>query len=181
MTLDDWRRDNVNRMVQLTYSTVQSYGKQFSISPFGLYRPGHPDGVPPPITGFDPYSSLYADAKLWLQSGWVDLLIPQIYWEIVPPAQSYPIILKWWHDENILGKYVYAGNAVYRCHPSESDWPISEIQDQIEVSRTQVTEEEGWGNVMFSAKYFRDNLKGITDLFKTEIYPINATVPPVSL
>ena len=39
---------------------------KFSISPFGIYRPGHPEGMPSPIVGFDPYSGIYADAKAWL-------------------------------------------------------------------------------------------------------------------
>ena len=30
-----------------------------------------------PIVGHDPYNELYADAKLWLQRGWVDYLVPQ--------------------------------------------------------------------------------------------------------
>ena len=42
------------------------------ISPFGIWRPGHPPG----IAGFDQYAELYADAKLWLNEGWVRLLHP---------------------------------------------------------------------------------------------------------
>ena len=43
------------------------------ISPFGIWRPGHPPG----IAGFDQYAKLYADARLWLNKGWVDYYTPQ--------------------------------------------------------------------------------------------------------
>ena len=90
----DWRRDNVNRMVQRLYNGIRGLDTsnrkiRFSIGPFGIYRPGHPDGMPPPIQGFDQYSGLYADPKLWLNSGWVDMMQPQLYWQVNAPNQPY--------------------------------------------------------------------------------------------
>ena len=73
---------------------------KFSVSPFGLYRPGHSAGMPPPISGFDPYSQLYADALLWLQKGWVDFMAPQLYWAVNATHQSYPVLLDWWLKHN---------------------------------------------------------------------------------
>ena len=48
-----------------------------------------------------PVQELYADSKYWLQQGWVDFLAPQLYWQIDPPAQSYPTLLDWWIDEDV--------------------------------------------------------------------------------
>jgi uncharacterized lipoprotein YddW (UPF0748 family) len=62
---------------------------KFGISPFGIWQPGHPNG----IVGFSAYSHLYADARKWFQEGWLDYLTPQLYWEIDPPVQSYPALL----------------------------------------------------------------------------------------
>lgn len=70
MSRDDWRRNNVNEMIERVYDliTTTAPGVAFTISPFGLYRPGNSaEGMPSPITGMDPYSELYADAKYWLQ------------------------------------------------------------------------------------------------------------------
>ena len=118
MSLADWRRDNVNRMVSRVNDAVHGIKPtcKFSISPFGIYRPGEPEGMPSPIVGLDPYSEQYADTKLWLQSGWVDFLAPQLYWKIDPPGQSYPALLDWWisPEVNAMDRYVYAANAVYR-------------------------------------------------------------------
>ena len=89
MSLADWRRDNVNRMIRRIHDGIKSVKRhvKFGISPFGIYRPGQPGGMPNPIRGLDQYSRIYADPKLWLQNGWLDYLAPQLYWAIAPPAQ----------------------------------------------------------------------------------------------
>jgi len=56
--------------------------------------------MPRPISGFDPYSKLYADSLLWLQRGWVDFLAPQLYWAVNSTGQSYPVLLDWWLQHN---------------------------------------------------------------------------------
>ncbi len=76
----------------------------FSISPFGLYKPGQPGGMPSPIVGLDPYSEQYADTLLWFQSGWVDFFSPQLYWEIDSTGQPYDDCLDWWLDENVQNR-----------------------------------------------------------------------------
>lgn len=118
----------------------------------GIYRPGHPNGMPAPIagnsgrcnrrfkilkkyfTGFDQFSQIYCDPKLWLQQGWVDMLQPQLYWRIDPPAQSYPILLNWWvgANQNPLVRYVMAGN--YLTRVDSDGWPLVEIENQVGVN-----------------------------------------------
>ena len=48
------------------------------ISPFGIWRPGRPPGV----TGLDAYSEIYADSRRWLAEGWLDYIVPQLYWQV---------------------------------------------------------------------------------------------------
>lgn len=175
----DWRRDNVNRLVERCYNTIHGIKNhvKFSISPFGIYRPGQSGGMPPPIAGLDPYSEQYADTKLWLQNGWVDFLAPQLYWKISAPAQSYPTLLDWWLDEaNDLDRFVYAATGVYRL---EEGWPVGEILDQVSISRDNGRRSKGsLGNIHYSAKFFRDNYDGIKDEF-IRINPNQASVPPM--
>jgi len=180
MLLADWRRENVNNMIVRMLDVVKSTrpGCMFSISPFGLYRPGNPEGMPPPITGFDPYSQIYADAKFWLQQGWVDFLAPQLYWTINSTGQSYPQILDWWLNNNPARRYIYASNGVYRIDPAGGNWPVDEIEQQISMSRDPARRDKlSYGNILFSAKYFRDNTKGINDDFRARVYTHNATIP----
>ena len=73
---------------------------KFGVSPFGIWRPGNP----PQIKGFDSYAELYADSRKWLANGWVDYFAPQLYWAIDPPEQSFPVLLKWWAEQNAKGR-----------------------------------------------------------------------------
>jgi len=69
---------------------------------------------------------------------------------------------------------------VYRILPSESNWPVDEIVQQIAISRDQGRRDKlSQGNIHFSAKYFLDNTKGISDIFKATVYTEKATIPGV--
>lgn len=130
LSLDDWRRDNVNRFVQRMYAEVHDVkpAVKVGISPFGIWRPGHPPGV----NGLDAYAAIYADARLWLREGWVDYLAPQLYWAISAPQQSFPALLDWWIGENIMGRHVWPGMASYKVNDgSASQFSIDEIPNQI--------------------------------------------------
>jgi len=172
LSKDNWRRQNVNNMIVRISKMIKTIrpGCIFSISPFGLYRPGQPGGMPPPLTGFDPYSQIYADSKLWLEQGWVDFLAPQLYWAINSTGQSYPMILDWWLQNNPARKNIYAATGVHKVANS-NNWPMEEIVQQVSLSRdTKRYVQMSMGNIHFSAKYFRDNLKGIRDTFKSRVY-----------
>src|SRR4051812_1435730 len=77
---DAWRRDNINDFVEALYKGVKKIKPAMivGISPFGIWRPGNPPG----ISGLDAFSEIYADSRRWLREGWLDYLVPQIYWEI---------------------------------------------------------------------------------------------------
>lgn len=140
MARDDWRRDAVNQFVKAFYFETHKVKPwvKVGISPFGIWKPGHPAG----IKGFDQYSKLYADAKLWLNEGWVDYYTPQLYWVVDKPEQSYPALLKWWSDENVKMRNLWPGNFT-------SKWDAAEIAKQIDVTRKSGT---ATGNVHFSMK-----------------------------
>ena len=182
MNLGDWRRDNVNKLIErLNFGIHQTKPwVKFTISPFGIYRACEPEigGMPCSIQGFDQYNEIYCDAKLWLVNGWVDALIPQLYWRIDPPQQSYPVLLDWWVSEaqNPLNRHVYAGNYLTRIELQ--NWPLSEIYNQVRISGSTANRARGsWGNVQFSAIVFRDNVQDAISYFNTTIYPYPALQP----
>lgn len=78
----------------------------------------------------------------------------------------------------LFDRNIYAANGVYRI----SSWPVSEIEAQIEISRDPARRDRlSLGNILFSAKYFRDNTKGIRDAFQTDVYTVDATTPPITV
>lgn len=141
---DDWRRDNVNRFIARMYREVKAAKPwvEVGISPFGIYRPGYPAQ----IKGFDQYESIFADPRAWLANGWLDYLAPQLYWRIDPPGQSFPVLLKWWTENNPKQRQIVAGinttavgtQANYTVTDAgNKGWPASEITRQIQLTRQQ--------------------------------------------
>lgn len=55
---------------------------KFGVSPFGIYRNKRNDPNGSLTNGLQNYDDLYADVLLWVNNGWVDYNVPQLYWEI---------------------------------------------------------------------------------------------------
>ncbi|MFC4688446.1 glycoside hydrolase family 10 protein [Epilithonimonas pallida] len=147
----DWRRANVNKFVKRIYDEIkaQKNDVKFGISPFGIWKPGFPAG----IKGSSQYDELYADAKLWLNQGWIDYFTPQLYWPIESSGQSFPLLLQWWSEENIKGRHLWPGlNTVAIKSPN----PVAEIAGQIDVSRQILKKDAGavhWSIAGISKNY----------------------------
>lgn len=143
----DWRRDNINRFVRDLYSTVKKLRPEVlvGISPFGIWRPGNPEQ----IRGFDAWSDLYADARLWVREGWVDYLAPQLYWSIDKPEQSFPVLLRWWLEQDRRRGRIVPGLALYRVTGSSRGLSSEEIARQIGLIRA---ERGAGGFILFSAR-----------------------------
>lgn len=173
LSRDDWRRENVNQFVKRMHDTVKAEKKwvKVGISPFGIWRPGNP----PQIQGFDQYQELYADARKWLVEGWVDYFTPQLYWRIEQKAQSYPVLLKWWTEQNPQGRHIWPGNFTGRVSDgSATQWKVEEIPAQIQATRDQPG---ATGNVHFSMKCLMRNQGGISDALLAGPYAEPALVP----
>lgn len=125
----DWRRENVNTFIQRVYNSTRGSKPwvKFGLSPFGIWRPGNP----PQIKGFDAHTQLYADARKWLNNGWVDYFAPQLYWRIDPPEQSFPVLLDWWAQENTYKRHLWPGMNT----ANSAKWTPDEIPNQIGITR----------------------------------------------
>jgi uncharacterized lipoprotein YddW (UPF0748 family) len=153
LDLADWRRQNIDRFIRRIADSVHGAKPwvRFGISPFGIWRPGHPEGV----VGFDPVEGLYADARLWFQEGWVDYLSPQLYWATDSEGQPFAPLLDWWISQNTLGRHLWPGMFTTKAAESVRGnpiWPESEVVDQVLIAR----EREGAGGVIhYSDRAFR--------------------------
>jgi uncharacterized lipoprotein YddW (UPF0748 family) len=172
MTRDDWRRENVNRFVEQLYRTVKHEKPwvKVGVSPFGIWRPGHPAGV----AGLDAYREIYADARRWVNQGWLDYVTPQLYWRASAPAQPYGRLLDWWIAENSHGRHVWPGNYTSRVGDPQAQWEADEILEQIRITR----ETDGaLGNVHFSMRALMQNRRGLADSLIAGPYAAPALVP----
>ncbi len=175
LALKDWRRDNVNTLVQRVSGDIQTAKPwvRFGISPFGIYRPG----TPPGINGLDQYDSLFADPVKWKAEGWVDYLAPQLYWPSTQVPQAYGPLIDWWSKLPQDGRYTFAGNYLSKLDSSIS-WTIDEFRTQVQLSRAQA-DNGSLGNIYFHVGPLQKNQSGIRDVFRDEFYATPALSPPV--
>lgn len=175
ITLADWRRQNVNIFVKNLSQSVQEADSTllFGISPFGIWRPGHPAQ----IVGLDAYSSLFADSRKWLRKGWVDYLAPQLYWAINNDGQRFPVLLRWWKQQNVKNRFVWPGLYTSQiANYPEYGFPSTEIINQIQIMREVGTK----GHIHFSMKALMQNYGNITAELRNGLYKSVALVPAAS-
>jgi uncharacterized lipoprotein YddW (UPF0748 family) len=159
LSRDDWRRHNVDRLVAELYKGIRETKPwvKFGVSPFGIWRPGHPQGV----FGLDSYVEIYADSRKWLRNGWVDYLAPQLYWRVTAPRQPYERLLDWWVGENAHGRHVWPG--LFTSKSAEYDnggftWRAAEILEQVRLTRER---SGATGNIHFSMRAMESNRDSI--------------------
>ena len=173
LSRDDWRRHNVDLLVKELNDGVHAVKPwvRFGVSPFGIWRPGHPASV----RGLDQYAVLYADAKKWLNEGWVDYLTPQLYWAADKPEQRYDQLLRWWVGENLFGRHIWPGNYTGKvAFTNSAAWRTDEILEQIRLTRAQPG---ATGNVHFSMKVLQQNPDQLVERLQREAYAAPALVP----
>lgn len=173
----DWRRNNVNTLVQMIHDNIQAVkpNVKWGISPRGIWRPGYPDET---ITGNDNYNSIYCDAMAWLRAQSIDYINPQLYWAFTGP-QDYGKLMPWWADSaGANGRHMYVGHAVYRigagATPPQIPFYANEIPRQI---RFNWTNNNCQGSVLYNTTSTLNNLLGFYDSLKI-LYKYPA-IPPV--
>ncbi|MEN9373079.1 MAG: hypothetical protein RIR79_631 [Pseudomonadota bacterium] len=166
---NDWRRNNVDTMVERLHREIHQIKPwvRFGISPFGI---GRPELRPPGIQGLSQFHKLYANVERWLQQGWLDYLVPQLYWPINKREQAFATLLDYWHQQNPQKRHIWAG--LYTS--SVPNWPAQEIVSQITTVRQRAP---GTGHVHFSMVALSQNRQGLFDALKSRVYTYPALVP----
>ena len=175
---DDWRRDNVNNLIKGLSTTIKSIKPwvRFGVSPFGIWRNKKSDPRGSQTNGLENYDALYADVLLWAEKGWVDYLIPQIYWEREHQRASYDVLVDWWNN-NSHGRHVYVGQDVEKtmCKADIDDkTQKSQLKSKIRQTRDAANIE---GSCWWPAYSLTKNSCGVVDSLKTDFHSSPAIVP----
>lgn len=148
----NWRRSNVNKLVSGVYKAVKAIDKNviFGISPAGN------------IDNLRSNYSYYVDIDTWLNNkGYVDYIMPQIYWGFTHKTAPYDKVLKRWITLNKKGVVdLYVGIGVYKVGMAKSsaysDW--KEWQQDTTLLKDQITYARNTkkvaGFAFFSYEYF---------------------------
>jgi uncharacterized lipoprotein YddW (UPF0748 family) len=176
----DWRRHNIDLLIQELDVRIHSAKPwvAFGVSPFGIWRNAGTDPAGSATTGLQSYDANFADTRHWVRQGWIDYIVPQLYWHIGFKAADYAALARWW-SATVAGTLVrlYIGQAAYRVGvtgqpPAWSD--PAELSRHLAVNRgyPQIT-----GDVYFSARSLRSNRLGAVARLAASYYPRPALVP----
>lgn len=160
---NDWRRGNINLFISILNSNIKNIKPwvKLGVSPFGVWRnqSNDPNGSAT-RAGQTTYDDLYADVLLWLRNGWIDYLLPQLYWEHGNRAASFDVLLPWW-QAHTYGRGVYYGLGVYRMLNARSGpWSTAdELLSQIK----DIREYPGTGFSFYSSSNFDKLHNGLAD------------------
>lgn len=170
---DAWRRNNVDLVIAELQQTIKQIKPwvEFGISPFGVWRnqSTDPERGSKTQAGVQNYDDLYADILLWLENGWIDYVVPQLYWEIGKRVADYEILVHWW-AEHSYGRNLYIGHYVSQLENKRAaaPWQVpNEICRQLALNE-EVPEVDG--SVMYSCKPLLRNPQGICDSLSAHYY-----------
>lgn len=166
--IGDWRRQNVNLLIQevSAYIKVNKPWVKFGVSPSGIYRNSSNPEIGTPTTGLQHFTELYCDSRKWINEGWVDYLVPQVYWHYTQPGSPYGVIVPWWNNQ-ASGRHIYIGIAGYKV----GVWPgwnsDKEIPKQVLYALRNGFEQikgvsvYNTSSLLYNKKGFRDSLEAL--------------------
>lgn len=178
--IDDWRRNNINLLIEDIHNSINQINPKvkFGISPFGIWRNKNTDSLGSATFGLPSYDAIYADSRKWMEKGWIDYIVPQIYWSQNNKAANYDTLTEWW-SKNSFNRHLYIGHAPYKIDNDQKDesWKnYSEIPNQIRRNRDI---ENIYGSVYFSSRVLKANKGNLADSIKQQFYKNIAFTPPM--
>lgn len=173
MARDDWRRHNVDLLIEELNTRIKKLKPwvRFGISPFGIWRNKTSDPRGSDTNGLQNYDALYADVLLWEEKGWIDYLLPQLYWELDHKAASSRILADWWNENSGHNRHLYIGQDVERCISK------GELGEKVEISRSR---QNVAGNCWWPGYSVTRNSGGVADSLANNLQKDIALVPPSS-
>lgn len=151
--IDDFRRNNVDVVIQNIQKTIIETRPEviFSISPAANMESN--------------YNTLFADVKKWAKEGWVDVVIPQLYFATGTGESGFNQRLDLW-SQYTYENHLLVGYGIYKFGDPAygSKFQTSEdLQKQFDYAKTKPKVK---GSVLYSAKYLVENKVGIMDVIR---------------
>lgn len=178
MDRGDWRRKNVDLLIEGLHEKISDKKPWviFGISPFGIWRNKSNDPRGSETNGLQNYDALYADVLLWAREGWIDYLLPQLYWELEHKSASYLTLVDWWNN-NAEGRNLYVGQDVGVTMKKPDIAPSTEpTQLRHKINLTRNAKNIG-GNCWWPGYSITANHAGVADSLSNEFQSTIALVP----
>lgn len=136
-SLADWRRENIDTIIEDIHEIVVDYNEahdtfvKFGISPFGIWLSGGEEGSNTSIYTFQSYKDQFADTKKWIEEGWLDYVVPQLYWQFDHQSAPFADLVDWWAalcEANNVDLII--GHGFYR-YDDDSWTNVNELPEQL--------------------------------------------------
>ncbi len=179
MTRDMWRRRNVDLLIEALHKAIveRKPWVRFGVSPFGIWRNKKNDSRGSETSGLQNYDDLYADVLLWEEKGWIDYLLPQIYWNIGNKLASYPVLVDWWNDNAGKKRHLYVGQDIDRTMKAaipQGSKEKSQLRRKFELARKAINVR---GNCWWPGYSLTANVGGVADSLRILYHNAPALVP----
>lgn len=173
MDRGDWRRHNVDLLIEDLHRRISAAKPwvRFGVSPFGIWRNKSSDPRGSNTNGLQNYDALYADVLLWEDKGWVDYLLPQLYWSLDHKAASTRELNRWWNENAGTKRHLYIGQDVTDCMKK------GELGEKIAISRANSNIK---GNCWWPGYAVTSNFRHAADSLITRYQTQHALVPEYS-
>ena len=173
----EWRRENVNHLIYQLHRTVREVKPwvKFGVSPFGIYRNEKSWEFGSKTNGLQCYDDLNADVLYWIEQGWVDYCIPQVYWEIGHKAADYDTLVKWW-AKYASKRPLYIGQDVQRTVKAKDAGSPTGNQ-QVEKYMMQRAQGNVQGSCFWDAASAANNVDGYRDYLANGLFRYPALMP----
>ncbi len=189
MSMGDWRRANVNQMLNDVYTMIKSTKPYvcFGVSPAGSANP--PDiskyGLPAGPEGDWQYNTIYSDPVAWLNAGTLDFISPQVYWTIGSSSDFVGLTSWWGSTAHHFGRHLYEsvnlkgdGLTDLNTHGAEESLQqILWIRDKTPENTSGVVFFEYSGYVNYSEKYNGGTRQTFGDILKTNVFQNKVLTP----
>ena len=79
---------------------------KFGVSPFGIWRNGESIGGSN-TRGLSSYEDIYVNSRKWIKEGYLDYIVPQIYWQFNNSNAPYTTLVDWWSNRRNEYSIIY--------------------------------------------------------------------------
>lgn len=138
----DWRRSMVDTLVRCMHKAIEDADPtvEFGVSPAGIWANSDTPGGSA-TRGNSTYHNGYADTKGWVEKGYLDYIMPQLYWNIGYDVADYSVLSQWWANVCAgTGVRLYIGEGAYRTTSGgNSAWAgqngVNELRTHVQMIR----------------------------------------------
>ncbi|GAO29810.1 predicted glycoside hydrolase [Geofilum rubicundum JCM 15548] len=108
--------------------------------------------------------------------GWIDYVVPQIYWSTKDEAANFIKLADWWNKQ-MTNRHLYIGHGIYKINGTQQHWDNPrELEEQLHYTRQL---ENVKGSAFYSHNHFMRENNNLNSMLQDSLYQSRALTPPM--